>query len=482
MDHRDPSPSPTEAPRSIGLGGAFSIVAGSMLGVGIFLSPPEMARAVGSPGVFLAIWLAAGLIVVGGAVTYAELGVRLPRAGGDYAFHREAFGPSVGFATGWALFGAIFSGSIAAVAVALFQFQISALTGVDLTAPGPGGVSWAQYLGVFLVLALTGLNAHGVRPSARTQQITTLVPLLALFVVAVAALVLWAGGRVPTPMSGPAGPVPTLGGLVTAYLAAYFAFSGWNAVVYVAGEVESPGRNIPRALLGGTGVVTVLYLVLCAAFIVVLGMGGLAAAGEAGSALAGVLGGPTLGMLMNVLILLCLLATLNASILGGARVAYAMGRDGAFLTRAGRLGRRTGAPVFALWLQGAWSSVLIFSNRFEELLLAVSLTMVVTGSLSVLALFALRRRRDVEPVPYRAAGYPWLPGLFLVSSAIVLAVQLDQAVRGDGDRSPLLGLGILTAAYAGHAIWRRARRARRQPEPPGWRDEDDSEPVPEAGL
>lgn len=452
----------TRQRRSIGFWGAFSIVAGSMLGIGIFLSPAEMARVISSPWVFLGIWLAAGVIVTGGAVAYAELGTRFPKAGGDYVFHREAFGSSVAFATGWGLFGAIFSGSIAAVAVAVWQYQLSALTGFDFNQiafhVGSAGISWAQVMGSGLVLALTALNARGVQLSAFWQQITTLTPVLLLFGIAAIVLVLVATGTLDVaPVASE--PIPlTMGGIVTAYLAAYFAYSGWNAVIYVAGEVDEPARNIPRALLSGTLTITGMYLLLCVAFLAVLGLSGLAKGGEAGSALAAVLGGGWMAGLMNILVFLCLLATLNGSILGGGRVAFAMARDGVFLRAAGRLDGETGAPTTALWLQAIWSVVLVLTNRFEDLLLAVSLTMVVTGALTVIALWRVRARDGHQPGTWRAFGSPWLPGLFLLSCLLVIAGQLITVLRGEARGNPLLGLGVLVLAYFGHALWSRRRR------------------------
>lgn len=446
--------------RTIGFWGAFSIVAGSMLGIGIFLSPAQMAQQVGSPWVFLGIWAFAGLLVIGGAVAYAELGARFPRAGGDYVFHRIAFGPSVAFSTGLSLFGAIFCGSIAAVAVAVFQYQLSALLGVDLTQPipGVGFLSFAQALGCFLVLGITWLNARGVTLSALAQQLMALTPMVVLFMVALVTLGLWAGGRVPPHIVATPPPL-TVGGLVSAYLAAWFAYSGWNAVIYVAGEVERPGRNIPRSLLGGSISIIVLYLLLCVAFIAGLGMAGLAQSGEAGSALAAAVGGPSASMLMNFLVFLCLISTLNSSVLGGARVAYAMAKDGAFWKRAGHLHPRSGVPVFALWLQAAISIVLILTNQFEDLLKAVSLAMVLTGTLTVLALFIVRRREArsgvAAPTEYRAAAWPWLPGLYLVASVVVVGALLWSVLTGQERANPLVGLVVLVAAWAGHRIWYR---------------------------
>ncbi|MCA9538774.1 MAG: APC family permease [Myxococcales bacterium] len=451
---------PRGAPaRVIGSWAAYSVVVGSMLGIGIFLAPPSMAQSISNPLVFLGVWLAAGVIILGGAAAYAELGARLPRAGGDYVFQREAFGPSVAFATGWALFAGIFCGSIAAVALALCQYQLPALTGLPLrdmalTLPWVGAITWAQLVAAGIVLGLTALNAAGVRLSAVAQQIVTLLPLVVLVGLALLALGLWGADRAPTPTPGTSMPL-TLGSLTAAYLAATFAYSGWNAVIYVAGEVRRPERTLPVALLGGTTSVVALYLLLCGAMIAVLGMGGLAGAGEAGSAVAGALGGAPAGFVMNLLIALCLVATVNSSVLGGSRVAYAMAGDGVFWRRADRLGAR-GTPVVALWCQGLWSAALILTNQFEALLLAVSLTMIVTGSLSVAAHFVLRHR-DPAGAGFSALGHPWLPGLYLATNVVVLYAEVHKAVVGD-EGAPLIGLLVVVAAFAAHWVWRRIRR------------------------
>lgn len=431
-----------------------------MLGIGIFLSPAQMASRIASPWIFFAVWIVAAIVVLGGAVAYAELGTRLPKAGGDYVYHREALGPSVAFASGWCLFGAIFSGSIAAVAVALFDYQISALTGLNLGKILVGPFTASQVLGATLIIGLTWLNARGVRPSALAQKILTLTPVFVLFVVAIIAISLWGTLHTPAPIPTTVSTDWTMHDLVAAYLAAYFAYSGWNAVSYVAGEVSDPRRNIPRSLLGGTILVAVLYMVLCVVFVLVLGMGGVAQAGEVGSALARSLGGETAYLAMNGLILLCLLATLNGSVLGGGRVAYAMGQDGAFLRRAGQLDPKTGSPNFALWLQASWATVLVLTNQFETLLLAVSLAMILTGSLTVISLYILRTREPEGP-HWRAFGYPWLPGLYLVSTVVVLGVESSRLFGSEAvSLTPLLGLALVAGAFIAHTLWRRGAARR----------------------
>lgn len=419
--------------RVVGPWGALSLVAGSMLGVGIFLAPGQMAAHISSPGTFLGVWAFAGLVVAGGAVGYAALAVRYPEAGGDYVYLRAAFGASVAFAAGWALVAGIFAGSLAAVAEALCRFQLAALLGWDASAAVLGPLSGAQLGWAAVVLGLTVLNVAGMRISARLQTAATLGPVAVLVGVALWGLV--AGAATPTP----AAPRPlSASGLVEAYLLTYFAYSGWNSVVYTAGEVRDPERTLPRALLGGTALVTALYLLLCLAFLAVLGLGGAAAAVEAGSALARSLWGDTGGVLMNVLIAVCLVATLNATIAGGARVAFAMAHDGAFWRGADRLSP-TGVPAVALWLQAGWAVALVLSHQAEALMVAASLTMLLTGGLAVLSVFRLGLRAPL--------GHPWLPGLYLLASAAALVVQ-----AASGDVAPLIGVGVFLVALAAHRL------------------------------
>ncbi len=446
------------APRVIGPVGGFAIVAGSMLGIGIFLSPPIVAGHVASPAIFLAVWAAGGLTALAGAVACGELGAMLPRAGGDYVFQYEALGPSVAFASGWALFAAIFCGSVAAMSVAICSYQLPALIGVDLSGAlvnlpwGP--LSGAQGAALVLVPALTFLNTLGARPSARSQSLLTLVPIAALAIFSAVAVV---RGGAPESPAAPA-PMLTLGGLVLAYNAVYFAYSGWINVIYVGGEVKQPGRNIPGALVGGTLAVTALYLLLCAGFLRVLGMDGMASAGEAGSATAGVLGGDGARRALTVLIASALLASINGTILAGARVAYAMAGRGHMPSRLSGIAKHGGAPRAALWTQAGIAMLLIVSGGFEDLLQMTSLTMVLTGALTVSCVFVLRRTRPELPRPYRATAYPWLPGLYVVSCALVIAVMLARAAAAEpGARYPLLGLAIFAAAFAGHRLISRRR-------------------------
>jgi APA family basic amino acid/polyamine antiporter len=444
--------------RVIGRIGAFTIVAGSMLGIGIFLSPPIVAANTGAAWSFFGVWLLGGLISLAGAVACAELGTMIPRAGGDYVFQYEAYGPSVAFASGWVLFAAIFCGSIATMTVGLCTYQLPVLLGADLSAdllalPFGMALNGADLAALLLVPALTWLNLMGAQPSARTQAALTIVPIALFALMSVYAIFVYA----PLPVHGVAETPSTdantwsLHGLVVAYMAVYFAYSGWINIIYVAGEVAQPQRNIPFSLIGGTVAVTLLYLLLCAGFLTVLGFGGLPAAGEAGTATAGLLAGQAGRVIITVLIASALLASINGTILGGARVAYAMGRKGAMWSQLGTVEEQHHTPSRALWLQALISCLLIVSGRFEQLYTMVSLAMVVTGTLTVGSVFVLRRRRPNLHRPYRATAYPWLPALYVVSSIAVITVMASRALSGRPDAwYPLLGLGLLIATYLLH--------------------------------
>lgn len=457
MREPEAKPVPVAPPRVLGGLGSFAVVAGSMLGIGIFLAPPIVARSVDSAWAFLAIWLVGGVTALGGAVACAELATMFPRSGGDYVFQREAYGPSVAFASGWVLLAAVFAGSIAAISVGLCTYQLPVLLGVDLVQPlvkvGPSWhVNGAQLVAIGLVILLTWVNTLGARPSGGLQATATLIPIVALSVAAVGVLL---SPEVQPVSSQPAASFSgiTMVGLVAAYLPVYFAYSGWNGVIYLAGEVRRPERTLPRSLIVGTLVVTGLYALMCGGFLKVLGIGGLAGVGEAGSASAKLLAGQVAEVVVTVIVAIALVASLNGSVLGSARVAFAMSRGGAFLSWVGQLHPRTGVPARALWLGALWAGLLILSNHFEQILSLVSVAMVVCGSLTVSALFVLRVRRPDLPRPYRAFGYPWLPMIYLAANAVVLVVMLLRVFSSEpGALYPLIGLGILIVTYVSHRV------------------------------
>ena len=442
--------------RVIGPIGAIAIVAGSMVGIGIFLAPSLVAQAVASPAGFFAAWCVGGLVSLAGAVAYAQLGVRMPESGGDYVFIREAFGASVAFAAGWLLFAGVFVGSIAAVAVPLFEYQASTLVGRPLAEQALFGVPLSNMLGAVAIVVVTGANVLGTRVAASVQTAVAAVPIVLLVV---AAGVVLAGA----PLSEAAAASPSLGaggvaGFVTALLATYFAYSGWNAVSYVAGELESPERTLPIGLLGGTVLITALYLLLGAAFVHAHGLAGVAGAGEIGTATAVLLGGERLGVLASGVIALALLSTMNATILAGARVAQAMAQSGALHPWLAGVSARFGTPARALVVQAVLAVALALSGTFSSLISLASLSMFLVGSLSVGALFVFRRRAG-GMVGYTGPMHSAVfPALYLLVSVSVLASSswgvLTNASGSEGFArwAPLLGLAVFGAVWLGHRV------------------------------
>jgi APA family basic amino acid/polyamine antiporter len=452
-----------EPKRVLGLLDGVNLVAGSMLGIGIFLTPALMASHLPSAPYFFGVWVLAGLSALGGALAYGELGAMFPKAGGDYVFLREAFGPSLAFACGWVVFGAVFTGSIAALAVPLARYQVPALlapwVALDPDAPLLGLPTQA-WIAFSLILLLTLANALGAKLGAWIQNLTTILPAALFGAGALYALTLPPAPHEPSPTPF----IPSADALALSYMAAYFAYSGWNAVIYVAGEVRDPQRTLPRSLVLGTASIAALYLLLCAAFWRTLGPHALSQAGEVGTATATAIGGTSAGWLTTLLIAFGLLGTLNGTILGGARVASALAADGAFWKPLAHWSPRA-TPSRALWLQALWACAFVLTGSFEAILNLVSLAMIVIGSLVVLAVPVLRYTQPTLPRPYKANAYAWLSALYLASNAAVFVVLVLKALRSQtwADASPLFGVLLLALAFVARWLWSRATQPKPAP-------------------
>jgi basic amino acid/polyamine antiporter, APA family len=430
---------------------ALALVAGSMLGIGIFIMPAQVAANVGGPWAFLGMWLAGGLAALFGALCLAELGAMLPRSGGDYEFLHVGWGPGIAFAAGWLQLLVIFPGSLASVAVATANFQLPVLlgdwAGGELSLFGLG-VPAPRVLAAALILSLTIINHVGVRTAGWVQVTVTIVPILVLLIVS--AYVLGdagSGESLRANTTATAKGDGSLSSLGRAYLKVYFAYSGWNAALYVAGEIKDPGRNLPRALVGGTGLVTGLYVLLCLGFLALFGFSELPSVGEAGTAAAVELFGPAAVTGMALLILLAMIGSLNGTTLIGGRIGYAMAQRGDCPREFGRLHPRHNTPHLALWLQALIALILVASPfDLDQLINYTSSAMLITGTLTVLTLVVLRRKLPDQPRPYRASLHP-LPVLgYVISSVIVLILVII-----DQDPSVLVAVGWFAAALL---IWR----------------------------
>ena len=438
-------------PKKLGRWAAHSIVSGSMLGIGIFIFPPVVAQHIHSSGYFMLVWLLGGLAALCGALCVAEMGAMMPRAGGEYPYLRLAYGPGIAFSTGWLQLLATFPGSLATMAVGTATYQLPVLFGPTMAVPIDLGVMTIEaptFWAIVLVVLLTALNHIGVVLSGRVQLVLTVVPLAVLLVVS-----LFVVGDVGTVEVAEAGldldlwPIPSAAALAAAYLPVYFAYSGWNAAIYIGGEIEDPGRNLPHAVIGGTLSVLVLYMVLSAGFLSVFTVADLAGVGEAGTAAAGRLFGQTGIFVMTTMILLAMLGSINGSVMTGSRVGYAMAEQGHFPRSGFRLHPRHGTPVVALWTQTGLAVGLITMQGFEALMRYTSCAMLISGSLTVYAVVRLRERLPELHRPYRVSFYPWVPWAYIGSCLFVLAVLVAQL-----DVSVFMAVGWFVLALLVHRL------------------------------
>lgn len=478
-------------PRVIGLLAAMCIVVGSTFGIGIFNGPPQVATYVPTTAILLALWIGAGMLSLGGAFADSELGAMLPKAGGDYVFQRAAFGPSVAFASGWLLVVGVYAAGLAYMTVALSDIHLTNLLKwvfaghfnadvfqrplLSMPVFKLGGatilpqvaITYSRLIAVAFMLIFTLLNVWGTKQSARVQVGLTLLPFGVVALFALATLAFTPDPQAVRAVAGvpKSGPPPlSLHNLVLAYMPVFFAYSGWNVVIYVGGEVANPGRSIPRALIAGLAAITALYALLCIAFVHTLGMDGLRAigerGGEAGATSAAVFVGENGKLAMTLLMTVALLTATNGNTLTGARVAFAMGRDGAFWSKAGALSRRQ-TPAAALWIQAVLTIVFILTGTFNQLLQICSIAMIMSGALNVLALFTLRARQPDAPRPYRASAYPWMPALYLLANLLAIGVMAHGALFPPAGQArdwyPMMGVGLFVVIWLGHETWRRVR-------------------------
>jgi APA family basic amino acid/polyamine antiporter len=441
---------------------ALALVCGSMMGIGIFISPPEVAAHVDGGLPFLLLWLAGGITALFGALSLAELGAMLPRDGGDYSYLRDSWGPGVAFAAGWLQLLAIFPGSLASVAVATSRYQLPVLFGPGFAEPfllGPLEIPASHVWAAVLIIGLTLINHIGVKISGMVQVLVTSVPLAVLLVTTL--VVLTQHQPQVAAASHAVGKSNSLFSLAHAYLPVYFAYSGWNAAIYVGGEITEPGRNLPRALVGGTALVTAFYLILCAGFLSVFSLEHLAGVGEAGTAAAQAVFGPLGVTVVTLLIVLAMVGSLNGSVLTGSRIAFAMGKQGDCTRAAASLHPRYSTPAIALWMQCGialallFFDVALFGEGLEMLIAYTSSAMLITGTLTVLSVVILRRREPALARPYRTWLYPLPPLAYAASSVLVLSV-----LAHEGDTSVWIAVGW----FGGALLFYRLVRASR-PEP-----------------
>jgi APA family basic amino acid/polyamine antiporter len=449
--------------RGLTLLDATMLVVGSMIGSGIFIVSADIARTVRTPGWLLLVWIATGVMTLFGALSYGELASAMPRAGGQYVFLREALGRLTGFLYGWTLFLVIQTGTVAAVAVAFARFLGVFVPAVspDLFlslghVPMPGGeielgLSPQRVVAIAVVAVLTLVNMWGLREAKWVQNTFTIAKTAALAgLILLGITVGRSAGAIATNFHGMFEGAPTGSALVLAFGAAMvgslFSSDAWNNVTFAAAEVRRPERNLPLALALGTGIVTVLYLLANLAYLMVLSLPEIQGAPQdrVGTlAMEHILGEPGL-YLMAAAILISTFGCVNGLILSGARVYYAMARDGLFFQRAGRISPRTRVPVWALGVQGVWTAALTLTGTYGQLLDYVIFAALVFYVLTMVALFRLRATRPAMERPYRAFGYPVVPGLYaLAALGVALTLLIAKPVYSfSGLTLVLLGIPV----------------------------------------
>ena len=421
--------------KALGLVDATTLVMGSMIGSGVFIVAADISRQVRSPGLLMLTWFATAALTLVAALSYGELAAAMPHAGGQYVYLREAFGPLWGFLFGWTMFLVIQTGTIAAVAVAFAKYSgvffpwISAKS--YLIGSGRIGLTTQQLLAIALIVFLTWSNTRGIRTGARVQNVFTFAKVAALLGLIGFGFLL---GRNHAAVSdnfdnfwrGAGWNFDTLRLAGVAMVGALFSSDAWNNVTFTAGEVRNPRRNLPLSLALGVAVVSALYIAANLAYLNVLTLHQIQTAAEdrVATAAAFKMFGPVAVQLMAAAIMISTFGCNNGLILAGARVYYAMAKNGLFFRSAGQLHPKYHTPAHSLLMQCVWTCILCISGSYGQLLDYIIFAVLVFYILTIAGLFVLRVKRPDEPRPYRAIGYPVLPAMYILMAVFIDVVLL----------------------------------------------------------
>lgn len=445
--------------RKLGSLDGAAIVVSNVIGGGIFIVPAVVAQLAPSPWAMLGVWLVGGALAFAGALGYAELAALRPRAGGEYVYLREAYGPIFGFLTGWTSFVAGFSGAIAASAVGMAAIlgrfiPAAADTTPILSVPLPFfslTLSPQALVALAAIAGLSVIHSAGLGPGRIVHNLLAGVKVTALAIVVALGFSI---GRGDVANYAGGGSIE-FSNWVFALIPVLFSYSGWNAAAYVSEEIRSPERNVPRALLMGTAVVVLIYLSLNMVYLYAMPVedflnqsiriGDIAVERLFGSGAGGAWAAASIVMIA---------ASISAMVIAGPRVYYAMARDGLFFGAVARVHPRFRTPVVAIAAQAAWSGILVLTGTFGQLVEYTGFAVVLFAGIAVFAVFVLRRRHPSETRPFRAWGYPFAPLCFAVACLLIVANALRENPATSGAGLVVIALGV--PLY----FWMRARNRR----------------------
>lgn len=441
--------------KRVNLFDGISIVAGAMIGSGIFIVSADIARTVGSPGWLMVVWLIAGIITVIGAISYGELASMMPEVGGQYVYLKEAYHPLIGFLFGWTTFLVIQCGSIAAVAVAFAKFSGVLFPWIsdanNLVQIGPLKITSTELIAIAMIIFLTWLNTRGIVTGKTVVNIFSSTKILALFGFILIGFfatkginsfeinkeVFWHASQIgqnnqAIPLSGFA----LIAAIGTALVGSLFASDAWYNVTYISGEVINPKRNVPLSLIFGTLIVSVIYLFTNYVYIRILPLSGspggtdvltrgiqFATDDRVATSAMFVVFGDYAAIIMAIFIMISTFGCNHGLILAGPRVYYAMARDGLFFKKVGEINKK-GVPGFAIVVQGVWSVLLCLSGTYSNLLDYVIFAVLIFFSLTILAIFILRVKKPEIPRPYKAFGYPVIPAIYILTTTFIMVILL----------------------------------------------------------
>jgi basic amino acid/polyamine antiporter, APA family len=445
----------------IGFPSAVLLIIGTIIGAGVFSTPGFVASLLHSPWLILVAWALGGAISLAGALSYAELGAAWPHPGGHYVYMRRAYGPFWGFVDGWAAMLINFPGSIAAMSIALAAYLGELLPGLAtgrilIALPWLPDLTVGRVVAVTTIVALSTVNHAGIREGTWVQDVVTALKIVIFTAFIVMGLILIPdSAQLPsasantldtTPVTG----LATISALGAALIAVMFTYFGWDSATYVASEVKNPQRNLPRAALLGTLVVTAIYLALNVVYLRVVPPEEMTGSIVIADVAAQALFGPTASKLVTAAIVLSILGGLNAMVLTGPRIMYAMARDGVFFKSVGEVNTQTQTPVRAIWIQAAISAVLAWSGAFEALFTAAGFVITLLAGATALAVLVLRRKLPDHPRPYRTWGAPATPILFVVAALwIGVSSIIEQPLYSLG------GLLVIASAWPAYRLWLR---------------------------